>query len=43
MVIPLHVRAYSDLRANERPIRFTVDEETREIGAIEDRPYPGGT
>ena len=37
MSLPIHVEAYSGYKANERPIRFHLDEGTYEIEAIEDR------
>jgi len=37
MSVAIHVDAYSGYRANERPLRFELDDETYEIAAIEDR------
>src|SRR5215510_14233957 len=37
MALPIHVDAYSGYKANERPIRFDLDEDTYEIASIEDR------
>lgn len=39
MSVPVHVEAYSGHRANERPLRFTLDKEIYEIADIEDRWY----
>jgi hypothetical protein len=36
MSIRIYVEAYSGYKANERPIRFYVDEDTYEISAIQD-------
>src|SRR5262245_21149046 len=36
MSIRIYVEAYSGYKANERPIRFFVDEDTYEINAIQD-------
>lgn len=33
----IYVDAYSGYKANERPLRFTLDDETYEISSIEDR------
>jgi hypothetical protein len=41
MSLEIHVDAYSGHRANERPQRFTADEEVHEIATIEDQwPSP---
>jgi hypothetical protein len=37
MMIPVHVEAYSGYKANERPLRFYLDEGIYEIAAVEDR------
>lgn len=39
MSLPIHVDAHSGHRANERPLRFSLDEETYDIASIEDRWY----
>jgi hypothetical protein len=39
MSLPIYVDAYSGYRANERPVRFTVDEQMFEIAQVEDRWY----
>src|SRR6185436_15497769 len=36
MSIRIYVEAYSGFKANERPLRFYVDEDTYEISAIQD-------
>ena len=36
MSLPVIVIAYSGYRANERPLRFTLDEQAFEIASIED-------
>ncbi len=35
----IHVDAYSGYRANERPQRFTLDNDTCEITTVQDRWY----
>ena len=42
MSIPIQVDAYSGYRANERPQRFTLDDNTHEITVIEDYWYEPG-
>jgi hypothetical protein len=37
MSVEIHVDAYSGYRANERPQRFTLDEEVYEIASIEEQ------
>src|SRR5262249_54391181 len=37
MSVPIYVEAYSAYKANERPIRFDLDDRTYEIAAVEDR------
>src|SRR5215472_14021382 len=37
MSVPIYVEASSGYKANERPLRFDLDERTYEIAAIEDR------
>jgi hypothetical protein len=37
MSLPIYVDAYSGYKANERPLRFHLDEEVHEIALIEDR------
>ena len=39
MSLPIHVDAYSGYRADERPQRFTLDEDTYAITSVEDRWY----
>ena len=42
MSVPIYVDAYSGYRANERPERFTLDDDTHTIATIEDRWYEPG-
>jgi hypothetical protein len=42
MPLPIHVDAYSGYKANERPRQFCLDEEVREIDAVEARWYSPG-
>ena len=37
MSLRIYVDGYSGYRANERPLRFTLDDETYDIASIEDR------
>jgi hypothetical protein len=37
MSLRIYVEAYSGYKANERPLRFDLDERTYEIAAVEDR------
>ncbi len=37
MSLPIYVDAHSGYKANERPLRFSLDEETYDIASIEDR------
>ena len=37
MSVPIYVEAYSAYKANERLIRFDLDDRTYEIAAVEDR------
>jgi len=37
MSMPIYVDGYSGYKANEHAIRFTLDDETYDIGSIEDR------
>jgi len=40
----VHVECYSGYRANERPLRLRLGEETLEVAEVEDRWYsPGAT
>jgi len=39
MSLPIHVDAYSDYKASERPRQFTLDEEIYEIDAVLDQWY----
>lgn len=39
MPFPIDVDAYSGYRANERPQRFTLDDDTYEISTVQDRWY----
>ena len=37
MSLPIYVDSYSGYKANERPIRFHLDDETYDIASTEDR------
>jgi hypothetical protein len=37
MSVLVHVETYSGYKANERPLRFHLDEDIYEIAAVEDR------
>jgi hypothetical protein len=37
MSIPIYVDSYSGYKANERPLRFELDDRTYEIAEVEDR------
>ena len=39
MSLPIYVDAYSGYRTNERPQRFTLDDDIYDITAVEDRWY----
>jgi hypothetical protein len=40
----VHVEAYSGYKADERPLRVTIDGHAREVAEVEDRWYsPGAT
>ena len=39
MSLPVYVDAYSGYKANERPQRFTLDDDIYEIASVEDRWY----
>jgi hypothetical protein len=37
MSLRIYVDSYSGYKVNERPLRFQLDDETYDIGSIEDR------